>query len=46
MWRIGRRGIRHRLAELGIPVVIWADGSELDEVLYPVSIRPLVGGRR
>jgi uncharacterized protein (DUF58 family) len=46
MWRIGRRGIRHRLAELGIPVVIWTDGTQLDEALHPVSIRPLVGGRR
>jgi uncharacterized protein (DUF58 family) len=46
MWRIGRRGVRHRLAELGIPVVVWAEGTELEEVLRPMARRPLVGARR
>lgn len=46
MWRIGRRAVRHRLAELGIPVVVWAEGTELDEVLRPMSRRPLIGARR
>lgn len=46
MWRIGRRGVRHRLAELGIPTVIWAGGTELDEVLRPMARRPLIGARR
>jgi hypothetical protein len=46
MWRIGRQGIRHRLAELGIPVGAWSDGAELDEVLRPMSRRPLLGSRK
>lgn len=46
MWRIARRGIRYRLAELGIPVDVWADGSELEEVLRPMSLRPLLGAHR
>jgi uncharacterized protein (DUF58 family) len=46
MWRLGRRAIRHRLAELGVPVVSWATGTELDAALRPVSRRPLSGGRR
>ncbi|HEX4246635.1 MAG TPA: DUF58 domain-containing protein [Pseudonocardia sp.] len=43
MWRLGRRGIRHRLTELGVPVGTWAEGVELDEVLRPMSLRPLLG---
>jgi uncharacterized protein (DUF58 family) len=46
MWRIGRRGIRYRLGDLGIPVGTWSDGTELDEVLRPMSVRPLAGSRR
>jgi uncharacterized protein (DUF58 family) len=46
MWRLGRRGVQRRLAEVGVPVVKWAAGTELDEVLRPVSRRPLSGGRR
>jgi uncharacterized protein (DUF58 family) len=46
MWRLGRRGIRYRLAELGIPVGTWSEGAELDEVLRPMSLRPLMGSRR
>ncbi|HEY1967203.1 MAG TPA: DUF58 domain-containing protein [Pseudonocardia sp.] len=46
MWRIGRRGIRFRLSNLGVPVGHWAEGTELDEVLRPMSMRPLVGSRR
>jgi len=46
MWRIGRRGVRHRLAELGIPVLAWPEGAELEEVLRPVAQRPLLGSRR
>lgn len=46
MWRLGRRGIQHRLAELGVPVVSWADGTQLDEVLRPIAARPLLGGPR
>ncbi|HWN33356.1 MAG TPA: hypothetical protein VNP03_11455, partial [Pseudonocardia sp.] len=46
MWRLGRRGIRHRLAELGVPVGTWVDGTQLDEVLRPMSLRPLLGSRR
>lgn len=45
MWRIGRRGIRYRLGDLGIPVGTWEDGAELDEVLRPMSLRPLAGSR-
>jgi uncharacterized protein (DUF58 family) len=45
MWRLGRRGMRHRLADLGIPVGHWAEGAELDEVLRPMSRRPLLGTR-
>jgi uncharacterized protein (DUF58 family) len=45
MWRIGRRGVRRRLADLGIPVGVWARGVELDEVLRPMSRRPLTGAR-
>jgi uncharacterized protein (DUF58 family) len=46
MWRIGRRGLRHRLSDLGIPVVAWPEDVTLDELLRPLSRRPLVGGRR
>lgn len=46
MWRLGRRGMRHRLADLGIPIGHWAEGAELDEVLRPMSRRPLLGTRR
>jgi uncharacterized protein (DUF58 family) len=46
MWRLGRRGIRHRLAELGVPVGTWGEGVELDEVLRPMSLRPLLGSRK
>jgi uncharacterized protein (DUF58 family) len=45
MWRIGRAGVRRRLADLGIPVGVWAPGVELDEVLRPMSRRPLIGAR-
>lgn len=43
MWRLGRDGVRHRLADMGIPVSVWAEGTELDEVLRPMSLRPLIG---
>lgn len=46
MWRIGRRAIRYRLGDSGIPVGWWADGTELDEVLRPMSRRPLAGSGR
>ncbi|HEY4006704.1 MAG TPA: DUF58 domain-containing protein [Pseudonocardia sp.] len=45
MWRLGRRGVRHRLADLGIPVGTWPDGAELEEVLRPMAQRPLAGAR-
>lgn len=45
MWRIGRRGLRFRLSNLGIPVGEWRDDITLDEVLGPMSLRPLPGGR-
>ncbi|WP_051341424.1 DUF58 domain-containing protein [Pseudonocardia spinosispora] len=43
MWRLGREGVRHRLADMGIPVSVWAEDIELDEVLRPMSLRPLIG---
>jgi uncharacterized protein (DUF58 family) len=46
MWRIGRRAIRYRLGDTGIPVGCWAQDTELDEVLRPMSRRPLAGNRR
>jgi uncharacterized protein (DUF58 family) len=46
MWRIGRRGIRYRLGDMGVPVGVWGDGVELDEVLRPMSLRPLAGSSR
>ncbi|MGQ0483614.1 MAG: DUF58 domain-containing protein [Pseudonocardia sp.] len=46
MWRVGRRGLFHRLAELGIPVVSWPPDAGLEEVLRPLARRPLVGARR
>lgn len=46
MWRIGRRGIRYRLGDMGVPVGHWGDGVELDEVLRPMSLRPLAGSSR
>ncbi|MBO0877178.1 MAG: DUF58 domain-containing protein, partial [Pseudonocardia sp.] len=45
MWRIGRSGLQRRLADLSIPVGVWARGVELDEVLRPMSRRPLIGSR-
>jgi uncharacterized protein (DUF58 family) len=46
MWRIGRLGVRNRMADVGIPVGVWADGTDLEEVLRPMSLRPLLGARR
>ena len=46
MWRIGRRGVRNRMADVGIPVGVWGDGTDLEEVLRPMSLRPLLGARR
>ena len=46
MWRIGRHGIRYRLGGMGVPVGVWGDGVELDEVLRPMSMRPLMGSSR
>lgn len=46
MWRIGRRGVRNRLADVGIPVGMWGEDTELEEVLRPMSLRPLLGARR
>ncbi|HEY9416044.1 MAG TPA: DUF58 domain-containing protein [Pseudonocardia sp.] len=46
MWRIGRRGVRNRLADVGIPVGVWGKDTELEEVLRPMSQRPLLGARR
>lgn len=46
MWRIGRRGVRHRLADLGVQTVVWTEGAGLDEVLRPTTRRPLAGSRR
>jgi uncharacterized protein (DUF58 family) len=46
MWRIGRRAVRHRLGDVGIPVGRWGPDVELDEVLRPMSLRPLAGSRR
>jgi hypothetical protein len=46
MWRIGRRGVRNRLADVGIPVGAWGEDTELEEVLRPMSQRPLLGARR
>jgi uncharacterized protein (DUF58 family) len=46
MWRIGRRGIHYQLGDLGIPVGCWTEGTELDAVLQPMSLRPLAGSRR
>src|SRR5581483_4018186 len=46
MWRIGRRGVRNRLADVGIPVGVWSADTELEEVLRPMSLRPLLGARR
>jgi uncharacterized protein (DUF58 family) len=46
MWRIGRRGVRNRMADVGIPVGVWGPEAELEEVLRPMSLRPLLGARR
>jgi uncharacterized protein (DUF58 family) len=46
MWRIGRRGVRNRMADVGIPVGVWGEDTELEEVLRPMSLRPLLGARR
>ena len=46
LWKMTRRGVRYRLRELGVPVGHWAEDIELDEVLRPMSLRPLVGIRR
>ncbi|WP_291417700.1 DUF58 domain-containing protein [Actinophytocola sp.] len=43
MWRIERRGVVLALARLGIPVVPWKAGEWLDEVLGPLTRRPLPG---
>lgn len=43
MWRIERRGVVTALAWLDIPVVSWGTGQWLDEVLGPLSRRPLPG---
>jgi uncharacterized protein (DUF58 family) len=43
MWKLGREGVRDRLAQMGVPVSTWREGTELDEVLRPMSVRPLTG---
>jgi uncharacterized protein (DUF58 family) len=47
MWRLHRRGIHQKLVEVGIPVLDWPEGRELDEVLSPANVRPAAAaGRR
>lgn len=46
MWNIGREGIRYRLGDAGVPVVQWGIGTALDEIMRPISMRPVGGIRR
>jgi uncharacterized protein (DUF58 family) len=47
MWRLDRQRIRRQLVEVGIPVLEWREGVQLDEVLSPANARPPASaGRR
>lgn len=47
MWRLHRERIHQKLVEVGIPVLEWHEGMELDEVLSPSNARPPASaGRR
>ncbi|MFD2474785.1 DUF58 domain-containing protein [Amycolatopsis silviterrae] len=43
VWRLERRTVLSQLADVGVPVVAWADGRWLDDVLGPLARRPLPG---
>jgi uncharacterized protein (DUF58 family) len=50
LWRLDRAATRARLAGLGVPVLSWDDGTELDSVLAPFASgsaagRPRLAGR-
>jgi uncharacterized protein (DUF58 family) len=45
LWRLDRRAQRAGLARLGVPVLSWDRGSELDAVITPLRGRPLPGAR-
>ncbi|GAB3366168.1 MULTISPECIES: DUF58 domain-containing protein [Amycolatopsis] len=46
LWRLDRRRVETRLTGLGIPVVQWNERQQLDDVLGPLSLRPLIGRTR
>ncbi|MBO0770375.1 MAG: DUF58 domain-containing protein [Actinobacteria bacterium] len=45
LWRLDRRAQRASLARLGVPVLSWERGSELDTVITPLRGRPLPAAR-
>jgi uncharacterized protein (DUF58 family) len=45
LWRLERRGLHRDLTSVGIPVVPWVELSTLDQVLSPLTRRPLPTGR-
>jgi uncharacterized protein (DUF58 family) len=47
MWRLHRQRVHQKLVEVGIPVLEWREGVQLEEVLSPANARPPASaGRR